>query len=133
MIKATLGELVEAEQVLTRIASKEGFSFKTVYSLAKLTRLVKTETKFWWDERSKLFEKFGEERDATPEEKKIHGPRIKEITPKNLPDFQRLITELNSTPIEINWNPIKSTDLNGVTAMEILILGPLCELVEPSD
>lgn len=133
MIKTTLGELIEAEQALARVVTKEGFSFKTVYALTKMSRLVREETKIWWEQRNKLFERFGIERDSTPAEKPIHGPKVREITADNSTEFLSLLKELNATEVKIEWNPIKSTDLPGITAGDILILGPLCELVEPKD
>ncbi len=133
MITTTLGELVEAEATLQKISAREGFSFKAIYALAKLARLVKVETKFWHEQRSKLFEKLAFERNASPAEEPIHGPKIREISPGNLVEFRNLMNELNGTNVKIDWNPIKSTDLKGCTAAELVLLGPLCELVQPDD
>jgi hypothetical protein len=123
MIKTTLGELVEAEQVLVRLSSKEGFPYKVIYAIAKMMRLVKTETKIWYGEREKLFDKLGAKKDATS----------REILPDNFEEFQKLLKELNSIEVTINWNPIKSDTLIDITASDLINLGPLCELVEPSD
>ena len=131
MITTTLAILVQAESALRQVATQEGLSAKTKYHVAKLMRLVASETKHWVDERVTLFETLGVERAAqTPAEKQL-GATVREILPSNAKDFADKMKDLGSVEVSIEWNPIKSTDLPNALASDLFDLGPLCELVEP--
>lgn len=133
MIETTLGELVTAEPALRRMAEQNSMNAKTVYHVAKLSRLVAAESRHFTQQRAALFLELGVERESrTPEERTQHGSTVREIPAEKIAEFQRRLGELAMVSVTIDWNPLRSTDLPSAKAADLLDLGPLCELVEPS-
>jgi len=122
-----LGELLKAETALLTISTQD-VSVKVAYHLAKLTQLVQVETKYYYDQRKKLIEELGIERDVTILEKEqgMFG-KIFEVKPENFEIFGKKINELLELPIIIDkWLlTLKILEEFKISSKSILALDPL--------
>lgn len=139
-ISTTIGALVDAEPALARLTAVR-LDAKTRYHAVKLARLVAAETKEHFQEpRLQAFKELAVEREPTPAEFKQVGPDkifdIELASPENRAAFMARIKDLRSVSATLSWGPITSTMVENYpefTAADCLALGPLFELVEPSD
>lgn len=119
-IETTIGELVEAEPALARLAALR-LDAKTRYHIVKLARLVNAETRDHFHEpRQGVIAEMGFE-------------KLPAVPPAKVPDFLARIKPFTEVPVTIPWGPVTSTMLEPYpecTAADILALGPLCTMVE---
>ncbi len=135
-IATTLGMLVDAEASLAKLAAVR-LDAKARYHVAKLLKLVTAETRHFHDQRMEIVKELGTEREPTGEERARLGPdKVHQIAPENLPAFRARLQELAAIEVTLPWGPVLSTWLEScadITAADLIALGPLGELVDPSD
>lgn len=126
-IKATLGELVTAEDALKRVLAvkfDQAAGAKVRYHAVKLARLVAAETAHYYEERNGYITEHGE---GTP-------PSIVSTSPAFWP-FLAFEQQLRALPIEIAWGPLTDVMLEPYTDItgEVLFgLGPLFAFADTS-
>ena len=118
MIQTTIGDLVQIEPALRRIAAVP-LNAKGRYHVLKLLKLVATETKEHFHEpRAALFKELGTEQ---PD-----GGYL--VPPERIGDLNRRLVPLTEVPVELPWTPLPLSlvqDREGVTAADLEALGPL--------
>lgn len=121
-INATIGQLVEAEAALQRLAAHK-LDAKTRYHVVKLARLVTEETSTHFHEpRQALIVEMGFDKMPT-------------VPPDQMPAFLGKLRPLADVPVTLPWGPITSGMLEtapDVTAADLIALGPLFVLEEPT-
>lgn len=115
-ITMTLGELVEAEDALSRLLEVK-LPAQLAYSVATLMRAVKTETAHYHKEREILIRELGE---SVPDNEQMMRVKSGEI-----PAFIKRVNELMIVEATISIRPLKLADLPDMTGTDILKLGPL--------
>jgi hypothetical protein len=113
-IPVTLGELVQAEEALQRLAEVK-LPAKQAYHVAKLVRLIKAETQHYHAQREEAIRELG---DATADGSEIRVP------PDKMPEFMKRLNELFTVETRIDWTPLSVADLPEITAADLLRLGP---------
>lgn len=130
VLKATLGELVAAENVLKRLNAVRlppGHA-KAVYRLGKLARTLAAETKHFSDEHAAAVREFGEEREATPAELTNGlGPRVCTVTTEHWPAFCARIDDLTKVEVDLDVALLapEVLDLFELSAADLAALSPL--------
>jgi len=129
MIDTTLGQLVDAEPALKRLADRP-FAPRVGYLLAKLLTAVKAETAAFHTERQRLAERLGTTRDATAEERPTMGPTVLEIPTHQFGAFADGVADLMAAPVGLAFAPFDLHNLGDVpiSAADIALLGPLVTL-----
>ena len=141
-IVTTLGELVDAESTLRKVAAvrfdKDGGE-RLRYFVTKLSRLVSQETKQFFDRHKALVDEYGIEREPTGAERARQGPeKVKEV-PRGTPVFaifSKAYQELVAVPVTIPWGPVTTAMLEpypDVSSADMMALGPLFELDAPAE
>jgi hypothetical protein len=122
MIQTTLGALVQAEPAIATIAAML-LSAKSAYHVAKLARLVATETRHFHTSRDAIIQELGTARDGGGAELKPDA--------EAWPAFVARVTELAAVEVTLPWGPITLAMLGDapVSAQVLVALGPL--LAEP--
>lgn len=115
-IVITLGELVQAEEALQRLVEVK-LPAKTAYQVAKLMRLVLAETQHFHKQREEAIRELGA---VNPE----NSNEVR-VTPANVAEFGRRITELYEVQTRIDWTPLKIDDLPDITAGDLIRLSSL--------
>jgi hypothetical protein len=125
-ITTTLGTLADAEPILTDLGTKK-LPVKSAYLLAKMTRLVRTETELFHEKRNEYITELGTERAATPEEATKYGPKVRVLLPENAPEFLKRMSELATIEVTLACDalPIDALSTIELSAAEIDRLGPL--------
>lgn len=131
MITTTLGALIDAEPALRRVCalplrskeSPEGLTPRVKYHLAKLARLVAVETRHFTTEQALLCETLGIRA----------GQVIASIELNTWNEYQHHIREQQAVAITLEWDAVKSTDLSLAPATDLVELGPLCDMIEPTE
>ena len=126
-ILLTLGQCLDAEHALTRLASQQAPP-RVTHRVAKLLRLVRLETAHFYEQRDALIKELGAPRLATEAErvKGMVGEQIT-VTPENMVVFQTRVHELAAVQTEIAWVPLTMADLDtfaSLCADDELRLGP---------
>lgn len=126
-VEITLGELVNAEATLTRMAALP-VSVRMAYRLARLLQSVRKETTQFNTQRSGFIKEFGAERDVNDLEK-IQGMTgtVFEVLPAKMEEFRVKMNELATIVVTIDkWlldvNMLDEIKLSG---SDIASLGPL--------
>lgn len=143
-IETTLGALVDAAPFLQRISSlplrskdvPDGLTPKVKYRIVKLARLIAPKVTEFTDEQADLFAAYGVERAAKDDEERARlGPTVTEVPPGTpaAKEFAGLRKALIAKPVTLEWGPILSSDIPQALALDQIGLGPLCELVAPTD
>jgi hypothetical protein len=115
-ITLPLGDLVAGEVALDRLLEVK-LPAKTAYHVAKLTRLAKVEIRHFLDQRDALVRELG----ATNGD----GSTV-QVTPENVAEFQRRLTELAAVDVTIAWGPLPFAELPAeIAAGDLLRLGAL--------
>jgi hypothetical protein len=115
-ITLTLGELVAAEDALTRLLEVK-LSPQLAYSVATLMRAVKAETKHYHSERETLIKELGEPVPDTPDMVRVRDAAV--------PEFLRRHAELIAVEATITIRPLQLETLPDITGNDILKLGAL--------
>jgi len=126
-IQMTLGEVLEAEVALTRLAAMP-WPVRTGYHISKLLRLLRVETQLFEQQRIAAVREFGTPRPATDEERaRGNGEEITQVPPARMTEYLRKVTELQQLPITIDWAPltIEAFGDQRLTGIDMLALGPL--------
>ena len=116
MITTTLGTVAAAEDALRRLSS-ERLPVKTAYALSKLVRLAAPEAEHFRSQRLALIRELGAERAITPAERAagLQGPTVFQVKPEHVEAFTARLNDLGAIPVEIAWNPIALSQLDGAT------------------
>lgn len=119
--KLTVGDVVSSSQVLQVIANIK-MPVKTSYRLNKMLRKVFKEVEVYDEERKKIFDELGEEKE---------GGTL-QITDDNIEEANKLFDELVSEEIEIELPEITLEHLDGIelTPLEMQALEPLLKLLD---
>jgi hypothetical protein len=107
MITITLGQLMEAQPALERLAG-ERLPVKTAYRVARVLRLVRPEIGQFVEHRNDLVRELGVERRTAT------GEMITEVTEGNRPAFFAKVAELASCEVRLEIEPIEIAALDGV-------------------
>lgn len=128
MIEVKVVDLLNAEQILTKIrkdAEKNGLNFNLSYKLKKLLDKLSPEYTDIYEQRAKIFEKFGEKQKTEGGEDEIRVPSEK------VPDFSKYWEELLDTRVEVfNVFKLKLDELTlneKYTLQEVAFLEPFIE------
>lgn len=127
-IETTLGQLVDAEPFLRRVAAlplrskdiPEGLTPRTKYHIAKLGRLVAAETRHFTDVQAEIFVTLGI----------MAGQRVADLPHGVWADYLQRIGPFSALQVQIPWAPIQSSDISLALASDLIGLGPLCDVVE---
>lgn len=129
MIATTLGQCVEAEAALGRLAAQR-MPCAAAYHVAKLTKAVGEELQHAQTQRQALVREHGSERPAaTPEEHARYGATVLSIDP-SAPGWSAFVAkaqELAAVPVSLPLEPFdlsRIADLQ-ITPADLLQLGPL--------
>ena len=119
--KLTVGEIVASSQVLQLIANTK-MPVKTSYRLNKMLRKVSKEVEVYEEERKKIFDELGEEK----EEGSLQIPK------DNMPEATKLFDELVSEEIEVELPEITLEHLGEMelTPLEMQALEPLLRITD---
>jgi hypothetical protein len=97
MIQVQVVDLLNAEKILTKIkkdAEKNGLNFNLSYKLKRLLDKVNPEYADIYEQRDKLFKKFGEEQE-------IDGQKQLRVPPEKVETFQKYWEDLLNTEVEL--------------------------------
>jgi hypothetical protein len=110
----TIGDLVASKPALERLLNAQ-LPVRTAFRLSKLTKLAGSELVAYDEQRIKLCEKYG----------KINGTQY-EFAAADKPQFEREITELASTMVELAFEPVQIHDLGSIeiSALDLVMLEP---------
>lgn len=106
----SLGELVEAETALARLL-EERLPVKLAYQVARLTRCVRAETKFFTDTRDALIRELGAPSAPNEAERSAGLTEIIRVKPEHTAEFNRRIMELVAVPVTLTRSPLDLTAL----------------------
>lgn len=104
MIKMKLGEVVVADRALREL-DEQDLPYALAKAIDNILRKVEGDVAFFNKNLQALFEEFGEEREARPEEKHL-GERVRAVKPVNAEEFQQRLTELEGLPIDLGVEPL---------------------------
>jgi hypothetical protein len=132
MITTTLGQLVEADAALQRLATLKS-PCATAYRLAKLCKVVSDETRLFYQQRLALIQEHGTERPATPEEAARGETTMWQVKPDQMAAYVGKLQPLAAEPVTLAVQPLELQGLGAieVSAAELLALGPL--LADPDE
>jgi hypothetical protein len=120
VIRTTLGALVEAESVLTELATIR-LPARSAYHLKKLAAMVTSETAHFHAERNAIIAELGTPRTDGGFEIAPGSPVFR--------TFVTRVTEVAAIDVEVHWGPLTLAMLGDVpiTAQQLASLGPLFE------
>jgi len=121
ILTLTLGELVEAEDALTRLLEVK-LSPQLAYSVATVMRTVKAETQHYHRQREVLIKELGEPVPNTPDMIRVRDAAV--------PEFLRRHAELIAVEATITVRPLQLETLPDITGADILKLGALLSAKE---
>lgn len=132
IITTTLGQLVDAEPALMRLAGQK-MSAASAYKLAKLCKAVAEETKIFTEKRIEKIKEVGVSRQATPAEQARGETTMVEVAPPHMRTFLEHLGELASVPVTLDLAPLDLAALGAIelSAADLLALGPLVSDQEP--
>lgn len=123
MIEVTLGEVLQADEALQKIASCE-LKVRAAYQVARLMREISSEGKLVFESRDKLIMKYG----AKDEEGQllVDENGNNNIPKENMEQFAKEYNEVLQTKITLNVEPIKLNDIENVelTYTDVVMLEP---------
>ena len=123
-ITMSLGALLGAELALDRLL-EERLPAKVAYHVAKLAKLVKTETAYFATEREKAIRELGQEMPPTEEQRASGATSILQVKPEHVEEFNRRLTDLAAVEVAIAWRPLPLDTLPDLSGADLLRLGPL--------
>jgi len=104
MIDTTLGELLQVDEALVRVAA-EKLPYAAAHRLDVIRRAVLPELKHFYDQRNALITELGEQRPSTPAER-MAGARdtVATISPTSpqFVAFANRVAELAAVPVHLN-------------------------------
>ena len=128
MIEIKVLDLLNAEQILTKIkgdAEKNGLNFNLSYKLKKLLDKLSPEYSDIYEQRARIFNKFGEKQENEDGQEEIRVPSEK------VPEFNKYWEELLATKVEVfNVFKLKLDELSlteKYTLEEVAFLEPFLE------
>lgn len=127
-IAMTLGELLSAEIALDRLL-EERLPAKVAYHVAKLAKLVKTETAYFASQREAHVRELGEDVPPTDEQRAAGATAILKVKDEHINEFNRRLTELAAVEVSIAWRPLPFDALPPISGGDVLRLGAL--ITEP--
>lgn len=135
-VQTTLGELVEAEEALSRLAAQP-MQQRLAYHLRKLVALVTAELRdHFHAPRIEMVRELGRERQTTGAERARSGQdKTYEVKPENMPQFVAKVDELRAVPVELPWRPFDLAQLGEsfqISARDLAALGALVHVDEPA-
>lgn len=123
-IRCTLGDLVRAEEPLTRALTMAPTALGK-YQVAHLLRLVRQETADYHTEHAALVKAHGDERPAMPDEEAQFGPSVFTVRPDRMVEFAAQLKPLLDIRVEIACPPI------ALSALDPAISGPDVDALWP--
>lgn len=125
VIRLTLRELLDAQPALTRLAA-ERLPVKLAYHVARMLKAVQPDIDEFIAQRNKLVQQHGASRPAlSAQERETHGAEVIEVTAENLEAYRQDIDALTRVEITIEREPLRLTDVERITAADLLALGAL--------
>jgi len=116
-IPLTLGDCLNAEEALTRLAEQPAPP-KVSYHVAKLLRLIRAETAHFHEQRNALVRELGA---PLPEKASEIA-----VTPENTATFVTRLNELARVEVAIDWTPLTLAEIDTfptVRADDLMRLG----------
>jgi len=117
----TLGELVAAEESLTRLLEVR-VSAPLAYRLAKVAKAVRAETKHFYEQRDDYIRELGE---PVPADQATGGVGAMRVKPDLVEEFLKRIAELSAVQAELDVRPLTLADLPEISGSDLLRLGSL--------
>lgn len=115
-MKIKMAEIKAIEEPLSKLMTKE-LNIKIAYRLSKFLKVVGVELQELENNRIRLVRKYGnkvENKDNDPKKKNNKGEVEFKITPKNEQKFIDEYNELLRLEIEVDFNPILLSELEGI-------------------
>lgn len=132
-IRVRLGDLVEQEAALLRVASSVRLRGQLLYDVVRLQRAVAAETSVFRAERDRLIQEMGIDRDATRTERDSFGvTTVREVSPAAMPAFRAALAELGAVEVCLPCAPLPLRDLaaHDLVPADLQAMGALLDLTE---
>ena len=123
-MKFSLNEILTMNEGLNVVLAKE-LPIKPAYWLARFLDKVSSEYKVMESTRTKLITKYAKkDKDGKPMTKKVKDgkPQEYDLTDDNMEKFQTEFAELGKEEFEIDFNPIKLSDLGDIKLKPIVLI-----------
>lgn len=126
MIKLTIEQLINSTGVLQKLSASP-LKARTAFAVAKLLKTAEAEMNGFNDARMILVKKYGQKDEKG--EIKLDENNNYLIESEHIADFNRELSELIGTEIELNVTKIKLDDLTlDITPSEMIALEPFLEI-----
>lgn len=133
MITTTLGQLVDAEPALHRLAAQK-LPAVSAYRLAKICTAVAEDTKIFTERRLELIKEVGVSRQATAAEQARGETTMLEVAPPHMRGFLAQLSEMASVSVTLPMEPLtitlKTLETIEISAADLLAMETLVVIDE---